>query len=151
MATLLTALLTQDKDKDLPKISSVVTERRLTFAGHCYRAKQQAVSRLVLWNPGRRPVRSRKLTFPDTISRDTGIPQQDLPSAMADRNTWRSIVRNISAEAAGWWWWWRVQRILVVDDATDWPTHSLNLIKNQVSMTQSTNRMNTLNNVLREF
>ena len=38
----------QEIYKDLPKISTMVTERRLTFAGHCYRAKEEAVSRLIM-------------------------------------------------------------------------------------------------------
>ena len=38
-------------------ISDVIRERRVRFAGHCLRAKDQPVSRVVLWEgigPGRR-------------------------------------------------------------------------------------------------
>ena len=86
----------------LPRISDVVRKRRLRFAGHCYRASNEAVSSLVLWKPA--PVtrrRGRKLSYPDLISRDSGIEIQDLANAMSDRPTRKAIVESISAEAAG--------------------------------------------------
>ena len=86
----------------LPRVSVVVCKRRLRFAGHCYRASTEAVSPLVLWKPtstsGRR---SRKLSYPDVISRDSGIEVSELGIAMGDKPKWRSIVESISAEAAG--------------------------------------------------
>ena len=43
---------------------------------------------------------SRKLTFPDVISRDTGIEVTELPTAMEDRDCWREIVLGISPKGA---------------------------------------------------
>ena len=40
--------------------------------------------------------KSRKLTYPDVIARDSGIRFEDLAVAMQDRNTWRDIVGSIS-------------------------------------------------------
>ena len=77
---------------NIPKLSTRLAERRARFAGHCFRAKDEAVSDLVFWKPSN----SRKLTFPDVISRDTGIDVKELPTAMEDRDCWREIVLNIS-------------------------------------------------------
>ena len=43
---------------DLPSVSQTVQQRRLRFAGHCYRAKQECVSSVILWEPthGKRSV-----------------------------------------------------------------------------------------------
>ena len=33
----------------LPRISTIIRERRLSFSGHCWRSKNEVVSDLVLW------------------------------------------------------------------------------------------------------
>ena len=83
----------------LPRVSAKLAQRRVRFAGHCYRAEGELISSLLLWKPSA-PNRSNRLTYPDMISRDTGIQVQDLPVAMADRSVWKSVVHSISAEAA---------------------------------------------------
>ena len=90
---------------DLPRISSLVRKRRVQFAGHCARASDELASTFVLWRHPSSHKRSRKLTFPDTISRDTSIAREDLLTAMTDRVYWKGVVNSISAEAARWWWW----------------------------------------------
>ena len=70
---------------DLPRISSLVQKRRVQFAGHCARASDELVSSFVLWGHPSSHKRSRKLTFPDAISRDTAIPKEDLLAAMINR------------------------------------------------------------------
>ena len=35
------------------------------------------------------------LTFPDVISRDTGIRPEELKSAMEDRDVWRGFVQSV--------------------------------------------------------
>ena len=72
----------------LPRISSVVSYRRLTFSGHCLRAKNEVVSDLILWCP-RGPLRSRKRTFLDAIKRETELEVEELRNAMLDREVWR--------------------------------------------------------------
>ena len=84
---------------DLPRISTQVKRRRIQFAGHCARATDELVSSFVLWHHPSSLHRSRKLTFPDTLSRDTSIAKDDLLTAMTDRVYWRSVVNSISAEA----------------------------------------------------
>ena len=84
----------------LPRVSAKLTQRRVQFAGHCYRAEDEIISSLLFWKPSA-PNRSNRLTYPDVIARDTGIQVQDLPVAMAHRSVWKSVVCSVSAEAAG--------------------------------------------------
>ena len=84
---------------NLPSVSSLVRSRRVQFAGHCHRASSEVVSSLVLWKTESIGRRSRKLTFVDTISRDTGLKVQDLRAAMEDRDTWREIVKSMISTA----------------------------------------------------
>ena len=79
----------------LPRASSIVRSRRAQFAGHCYRAKSEVISTLLLWSPTQTGPKSRKLSYPDVIARDTGINKQELGRAMGDREVWRSIVKSI--------------------------------------------------------
>ena len=74
----------------LSRISSVLTSRRLRFAGHCFRAKEQAISDLLLWSP---IGQIRKLTFLDTLKRETGLEVEEIKTAMLDRDLWRERER----------------------------------------------------------
>jgi|TARA_B110001454_G_scaffold215734_1_gene237708 exonuclease III len=85
---------------NLPRVSNKLSQRRVQFAGHCFRAEDEVVSSLVLWKPPY-PNRSNRLTYPDVISRDTGLKVEDLPAAMANRLVWKSLVYSIPAEVAG--------------------------------------------------
>lgn len=84
----------------IPPISQKLRRRRLQFAGHCQRAEGELVSTMLLWKPLRCPVRNRKLTYPDVIARDTGIPTPSLAAAMMDRDVWHHVVGNIPAVPA---------------------------------------------------
>ena len=53
--------------------SPLVRQRRTQFAGHSQRATNEIISSLILWKPHTDGRKGRKLTFPDVISRDTGI------------------------------------------------------------------------------
>ena len=81
--------------QDLQSVSALVKARRIRFAGHCLRSDNEIISSLILWKP--RPVgtRSRRLTFSDVISRDTGICKLDLETAMRDREYWREVVKSV--------------------------------------------------------
>ena len=80
---------------ELDRASSLVKARRTQFAGHCQRASKEIISPLILWKPHADGRRGRKLTFPDVISRDTGIAFNDLGIAMADREVWKSFVKSV--------------------------------------------------------
>ena len=85
--------------KNIPPISRLVQARRVRFAGHCYRAEHEIIPNLLLWKPNSRNKRGRKLTYPDVISRDVGLNQEDLRSAMLDREVWRGLVDFIVSTA----------------------------------------------------
>ena len=78
---------------DLPKISSVIQQRRLRLAGHFYRS-DEAAANLILWKPKhgcRRPGRS-KLDYVTLLTQDTGLTNEELRTAMSDRELWRNYV-----------------------------------------------------------
>ena len=84
---------------NLKPVSSIVKRRRVQFAGHCLRATNEVVSPLILWKPESIGRRCQKLTFPDVISRDSGINKQDLETAMLDREFWRGVVNSVISTA----------------------------------------------------
>ena len=80
---------------NLPHVSEIIRRRRVQFAGHCFRASKEMASEFVLWKPnlpGRR--NSCKLSYPDVISKDTGICLNDLGSAMGDKKVWSGLVKS---------------------------------------------------------
>lgn len=76
---------------DLVPLSTVLRRRRLQFAGHCTRALDQPVSKLVFWcPPNGRPKRGRRaLTYPELLAKDVGINPAELPTLIRDRKLWR--------------------------------------------------------------
>ena len=75
----------------IPAISKILRERRMRFAGHCWRAKQELASDLLLWTPrhGQTRVGRPAITYIDQLCRDTGYLAEDLATLMQDRNGWR--------------------------------------------------------------
>ena len=84
---------------NLPRISDTLKRRRLQFAGHCLRAEREVISTLLLWNQ-RLPIRNRKTTYPQMLSRDSGIEVGELSQAMRNRAVWHAIVADIPASDA---------------------------------------------------
>ena len=84
---------------DLPAMSNIVRSKRVQFAGHCFRANSEVISPLILWKPNSVGRRSRKLSYLDTLTRDTGLIEQDLKTAMLDRNCWSEMVISIGSNA----------------------------------------------------
>ena len=84
---------------NLPRVSAVLRKRRTQFAGHCCRADKEIISSLLLWKPPITIRRGRKLSFPDVISRDTGLCKDDLNRAMGDRDDWRETVNAMVSTA----------------------------------------------------
>ena len=89
----------------IPPISTILRERRMRFAGHCWRAKQELASDLLLWAPryGKTRVGRPAITYIDQLSRDTGCLPEDLATLMQDRNGWRDRL-NVRASSTRWWW-----------------------------------------------
>ena len=71
----------------LPVVSALVRSRRVQFAGHCHRIKNDVISSLLIWSP-KHHGRGRKLSYPDMIARDTNLHREDLKRAMQDREYW---------------------------------------------------------------
>ena len=82
---------------NLLRVSALVRSRRVQFAGHCFRAKSETISSLLLWKSSSDKARGRKLSFPEVISRDTSIRTEDLGTAMLDKDVWRGIVGSMTA------------------------------------------------------
>ena len=84
----------------MPDISTILCERRMHFAGHCWRAKQELASDLLLWTPRHGKARAGRpaITYIDQLSRDTGCFPEDLPTLMQDRNGWRDRI-NVRARS----------------------------------------------------
>ena len=80
---------------DLPLLSSTIRQRRLRFSGHCFRADNQPISKLLFWSPneGKRGKGAGMKTFPKMIKEDTGLTsEQEIKGLMADRKLWRQRV-----------------------------------------------------------
>lgn len=68
--------------KGLPSISSVIKSCRLRFVGHCNRAKDRVIQKLVLWQL---PTSHRRVVHPllyTNTMRNTGIILEELTSLM---------------------------------------------------------------------
>ena len=83
---------------NLPLLSSTIRQRRLRFAGHCFRAENQLVTNLLFWSPnlGRRGQGAGFKTYPKQIQEDTNLlNENEIKGLMADRNLWRQRVDTI--------------------------------------------------------
>ena len=74
----------EDLYGDLPRLSAKLRRKRLQFAGHCYRAKDEAVSRTVLWFPFK--------TYVDLLSEDIRLSGRELETTMLERCHWRDTI-----------------------------------------------------------
>ena len=83
--------------RNIPTLSSELRQRRLRFAGHCWRSKDEICSDLLMWEPlhGKRRVGAPATTYVDMLQEDTGLERDDLRKLMADRVLWRSHVDGI--------------------------------------------------------
>ena len=83
---------------DIPPLSETIKTRRLQFAGHCLRTTDQPISQLLFWSPpGGHFNRGRKrLSYPDTISKDMGLDMLEVQQIMRDKASWRNFVKAAS-------------------------------------------------------
>ena len=83
--------------RELPSLSSELRQRRLRFAGHCWRREDELCSQLLLWQPthGKRRLGALSQIFIDLLEDDTGIQKEELQQLMGDRERWRSYVGDI--------------------------------------------------------
>ena len=83
----------------LPPISHTIRERRLAFAGHCWRSKEELVSGLILWEPkhGKASRGRPRKTYISQLLEDTQLQRDSIEAAMADREEWRSVSEMVRA------------------------------------------------------
>ena len=67
----------------------------MRFAGHCWRAKQELASDLLMWSPTHGTSRAGrpKMNYIDQLSRDAGCQPGDLAILMEDRCGWRDRIK----------------------------------------------------------
>ena len=86
---------------NLPPISNIIQVRRLQFAGHCYRSKNEVVNRVILWEPrhGRRSKGRPAKIYINILAADTGAERSELPGLMGNRARWKAIVDSARARS----------------------------------------------------
>ena len=83
---------------DIPLLSSTIRQRRMRFAGHCFRASDQPVSKLIFWSSkeGKRGRGAGLKTYPKILGEDTALTSEnEIKCLMEDRHIWRQRVRNV--------------------------------------------------------
>ena len=83
---------------DIPKLSSTIRQRRMRFAGHCFRASNQPINKLLFWTPteGKRGRGAGIKTFHKMLKEDTNLTStQEIQGLMADRLLWRRKVNSV--------------------------------------------------------
>ena len=88
----------QELYSGLPILSTKIAERRLRHAGHAHRHPELTLHSVLLWEPSHgKTKRGRpKLTFVDTIRRDTGLKRVNEIAAMMDnRDIWRKLSNGV--------------------------------------------------------
>ena len=88
----------------LIKLSDTIRKRRLQFAGHCIRAENQSVSKLVLWEADG-PVRvggsnittyqKRILSDISTVQRDKAYKFEDIIPLTMNRDLWKALCNSM--------------------------------------------------------
>ena len=91
----------EDLYREIPEITKVITERRLRFAGHCWRSKKEIIREVLFWKPehGRRGRGRPARSYIEQLEADTGHGSEILPKIMEDRNAWRELVMNTRASS----------------------------------------------------
>ena len=86
---------------NIPPLSTIIRERRLRFAGHSWRSKNELISDVLLWHPkhGKTPVGRPARTYIDQLRDDTGCEIDELPTAMSDRQGWKERVKSVRASS----------------------------------------------------
>ena len=87
--------------------TKTIKDRRTTYAGHCWRSRDELISDVLQWTPsyGQAKAGWPAWIYIQQICKDTGCCSEDMPEAMNNREDWREKVRDIRAGSTTWWWW----------------------------------------------
>ena len=80
----------------IPPLAHTIAKRTLRFAGHAFRAKDQLVPDIMMFEP--RPTAS-KLSYLKTLCHLTGATKEELPGLMSDRDNWKVMVARSTMSA----------------------------------------------------
>ena len=83
---------------DIPRLSLTISQRRLRFSGHCFRAENQPVTKLLFWTPqqGKRARGPGIKTYLKMLREDTQLTSdEEIKGLMADRKLWRKKVNRV--------------------------------------------------------
>ena len=76
----------------LPRITTIVRQRRLRLAGHVMRY-DEAANKVLLWKPdGPRRKGRPTTTLQNILEKDTNLSGTNLIAAMKTRNLWKEII-----------------------------------------------------------
>eukprot|EP01059_Diplonema_ambulator_P030568 TRINITY_DN5292_c0_g1_i2.p1 TRINITY_DN5292_c0_g1~~TRINITY_DN5292_c0_g1_i2.p1 ORF type:complete len:197 (+),score=45.99 TRINITY_DN5292_c0_g1_i2:116-706(+) len=75
----------------------MLVERRLRFAGHCWRSVEPVKDLLFASHPSRLQTKVGRppLTYPKMLSKDTGLEENALKQKMEDRAEWNALVQSV--------------------------------------------------------
>lgn len=77
----------------IPPLADTIAKRTLKFAGHAFRAKEQLISDLLLFEP--KPT-SAKVSYLKTLCLHTGATKEELAGLMSDWDSWRTLVARLT-------------------------------------------------------
>lgn len=82
-------------------ISIILRENKVQFAGHCWRAKKELASGLVLWTPsqGARLVGRSSIPYIDNLHYDRECHPNDLSILVQDPDLWCDRLMHIRARS----------------------------------------------------
>ena len=90
----------------LPPITKTIQVRRTRHPGYCWRSKDELISDVLLWTPGRAKAGWPAWRYIQQPCQDKGCSPEDRPEAMKDKEKWNERVRDIRVSGTIWWWWW---------------------------------------------
>ena len=78
---------------NLLPISERLRMKRIRFSGHCARREEEAVSKVLLWQPkhGKKARGPPRKNYIKLLTEDTGLAGQDLKNCMLERTVWKAI------------------------------------------------------------
>ena len=91
----------------LSPITKAIKVRRIRYAGHCWRSRDELICDVLLWTPSHGRSKAGRLarTYLQQLCADTVCNPEDLPEAMDNMEGWRERIRDILADGVMWWWW----------------------------------------------